>query len=267
MESICFACTQTVNQTDEIVCKGFCRSTFHLECAHQSSEMRNSVAACSQLYWMCEACAKMMENANFRQAISSTNSVMEMMAEQQTKALDEMRKEIALNTTKINAILQRTPSQTTPLAPRSQPPLPSRKRPRLVIEEPLHHDNTTVGTKEISADESIPLAASRTEEKFWLYLSGFDPQATSQQIENLVKSNLKTDETVDVAKLVPKGRSLDELSFVSFKVGMNQGLKDVALSASSWQKGITFRPFDFSHTASTRQTFRFQPTPRETRQQ
>lgn len=244
------------------MCNGFCKSSFHLKCAHQSIEIRNTIAACAQIFWMCKACTKMMSNANFRQAISSTNNVMESMAQEQTKALDELRKEIALNTTKINTILERAPLQTTP-----QISVPSRKRPRIFLDEPPRHDNVSAGTKEIAPDESIPLAAAQMEEKFWLYLSGFDPQATVQQIEKLVKSNLKTDGTVDVVKLVPKGRTLDELTFVSFKVGLELQLKDTALSGSSWQKGITFRQFDFSHSTSTRKTFRFQPTPSESRSQ
>lgn len=192
---------------------------------------------------------------------------MELMAEEQTKALDDLRKEIALNTAKINTILQQPPPQTTPHIPRSQFSVSSRKRPRLLIDEPSQHDNASVGTKEIAPDESVPLAAAQREDKFWLYLSGFDPQATTQQIEKLVKGNLITDGAVDVVKLVPKGRTLDELTFVSFKVGLDKQLKDAALSGSTWQKGIIFRQFDSSHSTSTRKTFRFQPTPSEIRSQ
>lgn len=187
--------------------------------------------------------------------------VLELVNDKQTKVLDELRKEIALNTTKINTILQRTPLQT-PRIPRPQLPVSSRKRPRLLIDEASNNENVSVGTRDIGPNESIPLAASQREDKFWLYLSGFDPHATAQQIESLVKGNLNiTDGVVDVAKLVPKGRTLDELTFVSFKVGLDPQLKEVALTGSSWQKGIVFRQFDFSHSTTARTTFRFQSTP------
>lgn len=262
MEIMCFSCTHPVEKADEIMCNGFCKSSFHLKCVHQSAEIRNTVAECSQLFLMCRACTKMMSNANFRQAISSTNNVIASMANEHTKELAELRKEIALNTAKINTILQRTPLPATPHTPRSQFAVPSRKRPRLHVDEPSDHDKASVGTKEIAPDESVPLAAKRKEDKFWLYLSGFDPQATESQIAKLVKTNLKDDRSVDVAKLVPKGRTLVELTFVSFKVGLDPELKETALAASSWQKGITFREFDFRHTS--RQTFRIEPSPGET---
>lgn len=244
------------------MCNGFCNSSFHLKCVHQSLEIRDTITTCSQLFWMCKACTKMMSNANFRRAITSTNDAMEYMVENQNKMLSELRKEIALNTNKINTILQRTPMHTTPHITRSHPVVSSRKRPRLHIDEP-QHTSVSFGTKEITADEPIPLAPEQREDKFWLYLSGFDPQASIQQITKLVKSNLNinADAAVDVIKLVPKGRTLEELTFVSFKVGMESQLRDVALSGSNWQKGIIFRQFDFSHTSSSRTNFRFESSP------
>ena len=80
-----------------------------------------------------------------------------------------------------------------------------------------------------------------------------------QQIEKLVKNNLKTDKPVEVVKLVPKGKTLEELTFVSFKADVDMALKDLALSKSSWQKGIIFRSFDFHHTSNSRTFFRFLP--------
>lgn len=264
MESICFACTHAVEKADEILCNGFCKSSFHLKCVHQSAEIRNTIVECSQLFWMCRACTKMMSNANFRQAIASTNNVIESMANEHVMELAELRKEIALNTAKINTFLQRTPLQATFDTPRSQLSVPSRKRPRLLVDEPSGHNDASIGTKEIASGESIPLAAVRKEDKFWLYLSGFDPQATELQIVKLVKSNLKTDKTVDVVKLVPKGRTLEQLTFISFKIGVDLELKETALAASSWQRGITFREFDFRRTVPTRRIFRIEPTPAET---
>ncbi|XP_053698959.1 uncharacterized protein LOC128745922 [Sabethes cyaneus] len=260
MESICWGCAGNLVEANEIVCNGFCKSAFHLKCARITAETRDAIAGSSQLFWMCHACTKMMSNARFRQAISSTNNAMQAMVEDQNKVLDELRNEITLNTTKINTILQRTPMPTTPRIPITTN---SRKRPRLIIpDEPSQQrDNATEGTRDIQPDDAIPLAAAKKEKLFWLYLSGFDPQATVNQIEKLVRNNLNTEKTVDVVKLVPKGKTLEELTFVSFKAGVEMDLKDLALSRSTWQKGIIFRPFDFQHTASTRTFFRFPSTP------
>ena len=261
MASVCCACVCGLEKEDEIICSGFCKSSFHLKCAHLSAETRDLVASNSQLFWMCRACTKMMANACFRQVISSTNNAMQSMVEEQNKVLVELRNEIAQNTTKINTILQRTPFPSTPRIPRSQLTTNMRKRPRLIIpDEPAQRDNVFEGTRDVEPDDSIPLAAAQNNKQFWLYLSGFDPQATVAQIEKLIRSNLKTDKPVNVVKLVPKGKTLEELTFVSFKAGVEMQLKELALSKSTWQRGIIFRPFDFQHT-NARTSFRFLSTP------
>ena len=215
MAAVCCACAHDLAKSDEIICSGFCKSSFHLKCARLTAELRDVVANCSQLFWMCRACTKMMANACFRQAISSTNNAMQTIVDDQNKALDELRKEIALNTTKINTILQRTPLPATPRVPRTQQTTNLRKRPRLIIpDEPSQQENILEGTKDCVPDDAIPLAAARKDNLFWLYLSGFDPHATVEQIQKLARNNLNTDRDVDVVKLVPKGRTIEDLTFV-----------------------------------------------------
>lgn len=201
-----------------------------------------------------------MENATFCQAISSTNSAIEASNEEHNNILTELRQEVKQNTIKINSILNHlpTPSPARIVTPRNTKFDKSRKRPRVDDEPRTETFAGTAGTKEADPSVIVPLAARQEKiELFWLYLSGFDPQATEDNIRDLVKSNLGSNETVDVRKLVPKGKSLDELTFVSFKVGIAPVLKEAALSAATWQRGITFREFDF-HIRNDRNVFQFQ---------
>ncbi|XP_058817165.1 uncharacterized protein LOC131680471 [Topomyia yanbarensis] len=253
--SVCFACTCELDKEDEIVCSGFCTSSFYLKCVKQSTVIRDSIAKSSNLFWMCNACSKMMQNATFRQTISSTNNAMDAISVEHNKALLELRNEMEQNSAKINKILQHIPAVLNEKIGRKGSSSSSRKRPRLDGDCDQSSPNANEGTKDIDSNVKIPLAVKKSgEELFWLYLSGFDPKATEEDIRNLVQQNLNTSETVDVRKLVPKGKNLEELSFVSFKVGVGLQLKTVSLLKSSWQKGIIFREFDFH----TRSTFRFQ---------
>lgn len=252
--SVCCSCTLELNKADEIVCKGFCRSAYHINCVNIPDNIRDSVKTYAQLFWMCVACTKMMENATFCQAIASTNSAIDAGNDGHNKVLTELRNEIKQNTIKINSILNHlpTPSPARFATPRKiNLPDNSRKRPRVDVEP---RTESSSGTKDEDSSVIVPLATRQEKvELFWLYLSGFDPKATEDNIRELVKSNLDNGGTVDVRKLVPKGKNLDELTFVSFKVGINPELKDTALLPATWQKGITFREFDFH----TRDTFQF----------
>ncbi|XP_055590860.1 uncharacterized protein LOC129742947 [Uranotaenia lowii] len=246
---ICCACNLSLAKEDEIVCKGFCRSSFHLKCVNLNSATRDLIAQSHQLFWMCPSCTQMMDNATFRQAIASTNAVIQTMCEEQNKNLLGLQKAVDINTARINEILTRhtakpagknenTPHSITPhrsMTPLSKkrkvPPTENRfaKLPRLQL----------IGSKTVDPDLPVTIAAqsrnSTTENKFWLYLSGFDPNSTQEQVAELVKRNLQA-ETADVTKLVPKGKNLVELSFVSFKVGLDMQFRNAALVSSSWQK-------------------------------
>lgn len=253
--SVCCSCTRDLEKEEEIVCKGFCKMPFHLKCVNQSAATRDAVVNCAQLFWMCQACTKMMANATFRQAIQSTNNAMEAINSEHSKALIELRQEMEQNTAKINTILHNMPNVLQERVGRKGSTSNNRKRPRIDEDVIQPESNQTEGTKDIDPSVMIPLAERKTNEsKFWVYLTGFSSNATEDDIRGLVQRNLNTSETVDVRKLVPKGKNLEELSFVSFKVGVGLQLKDSALLTSTWQKGIIFREFDFH----PRSTFQFQ---------
>ena len=231
----CHSCTLELQEVDKIVCNGFCRSTFHFKCVKITTAAWETVSSSANMFWMCNACTKMMANASFRNAISSTNAATKLVSDEHTKILCELKKEIEQNTAKINAILHQPRfSEITPIRTMdTNEGQGSRKRRRLLdgvdVSGPISRE-----TKEMAPTVSIPLAPNRkTSDLFWLYLSGFAPEATIEQVADLVKQNLSTDETVDVTKLVPKGKNLDELTFVSFKVGVGPQHKDAALSAET----------------------------------
>lgn len=270
VNNICFSCAGELQDVDAIVCNGFCKSSFHLKCVNQSIATRDIIRNSSQIFWMCKGCTRMMSIVNFRHTIASTNTVLQLINEKHNEEMQELRKEIKQNTDKINSLSQQNhtfDAQSQNTENQIDAPLTTRKRRRLQEGEDYVTNNDTPavnnneGTKEIDTDIAVPLAVPLREKKFVLYLSGFAPQATVNEISELVKKNLNTNDTVDVAKLVPKGKNLCELSFVSFKVGIGLHLKECALQSSSWQKGIVFREFldtrqSSAKTTSTKYNFR-----------
>lgn len=84
-------------------------------------------------------------------------------------------------------------------------------------------------------------------QKFWLYLSRISPSVTVEQVAALAKQRLGTND-VEVTKLVAKGRDVSMLSYISFKIGIDVGLKTKALCSSTWPRGIYFREFTDNRT-------------------
>ncbi|XP_058456541.1 uncharacterized protein LOC131433937 [Malaya genurostris] len=146
-----------------------------------------------------------MANATFRQTISSTNNAITVISEEYNKALLELRQEMELNSEKINKILQHIPAAFQKSSREDGTSKNSRKCPRTDDDVDQTTFDVTEGTKDVDANIVIPLATRKsTENMFWLYLSGFNPKATDENIRELVQRNLNTDATVEVHKLVPK---------------------------------------------------------------
>lgn len=80
---------------------------------------------------------------------------------------------------------------------------------------------------------------------FALFLTNIECHTTEDDISRLVCESLDIAnmKNVKVRKLVPKGKTNDELVFVSFKVGLEAELKTIALKPSTWPRGIKYREF------------------------
>ena len=52
---------------------------------------------------------------------------------------------------------------------------------------------------------------------------------------------LCTTDPVDVVRLVPKGKDVTGMTFISFKIGLDPCMKDSALDLAAWPDGLQFR--------------------------
>ena len=100
------------------------------------------------------------------------------------------------------------------------------------------------GTNSIDlSDLSVPSVAPPVADKFWLYLSGLNPLVTDGDVQKIVSRCLGLPGPVDLVRLVPKGKDVNGMSFVSFKIGLDPNTKAKALDPSSWPVGLLFREF------------------------
>lgn len=77
------------------------------------------------------------------------------------------------------------------------------------------------------------------------YVTPFAPDQTEEDVKQYVCDISNADlSQVQVTKLVPRGKRLEELSFVSFKVSVDKTYSNVVSDAFYWPEGITVRAFD-----------------------
>ena len=129
------------------------------------------------------------------------------------------------------------PTPKTPVWPKQ-----SIKRRRL-YDKPNAIALPSCGTSDIDlSDLSVPSIVNNAN-KFWLYLSKLNPLVTDGDVQKIVSRCLNAPESVEVIRLVPKGKNIDSLTFVSYKIGLDPDIKTKALDSSSWPTGLLFREF------------------------
>lgn len=235
----------------EVVCGGFCKSTFHYKCAMISEVLYKEVAGNSATFWMCKACREIMGNARFKNTLVSMNAatkevsdvyqklVNDLKTEVKSSLIAELRQEIQGGFNKLSPMIQSPGPNRFQFINR---PTPKRTRERDEFVFPVSEQPSKVfrGTNQSTSTPMGPIDTS--ENKFWIYLTKISPEATENDIVNLAKNCLQTEDVVAKA-LVPRGRPISTLTFLSFKVGVSQAVKSRAMDPSTWPSEIQFREF------------------------
>lgn len=216
-------------------------------CVKADYDLREVLASHERnIFWMCDACADLFSRDHFRQLtagcnINETADAVSMKSIKDDiaglkQAFGELSAKVDCN--------PRTPTTSNPwrtVGRNERPILNTPKRPRLEnksITNPIQR-----GTKTAS---EIVKTIPPPEDLLWIYLSAFDPSTGDDDIASLTRECLGLDVNVDpkVVKLVPKDRDLATLSYVTFKVGVNKDLRDIALASDTWPQNVNFREFE-----------------------
>lgn len=80
----------------------------------------------------------------------------------------------------------------------------------------------------------------------FFHLSRFNPTQTEEEVKSWIseKLNLTDDDNIKCWRLIPKGRELSTLAFISFKIGVSKELEEKIMDPSIWPTNITVRPFE-----------------------
>lgn len=259
MSAVCEKCANSI-EGDSIKCGGFCSSSVCLRCSGIPKDVCATIKANTHLVWLCIACKNLMAKARFSNALVSSNKANEsvidaMKTEIRDSILVDIKNEIRSN---FKTLMESTPRPT---------PRPTHYTPgdalRIKRRRMNNGDDATTSNRPAksfcgigtSAEVSSLVATQSAEhdpEKFWLYLSGILPEVPETQVTELAQSQLKTND-LKVVKLVPRGKDVSSLTFVSYKIGMSPEFKSAALSTETWPRGIRFR--EFEDTGAKKQFF------------
>lgn len=253
----CKECKLEVNDIEPVRC-GFCDAFFHIsqQCCGFNHRANRDILSQGKAMFICNDCRSELNGRSIKRylqdqldsqnsthadgdASDNLTSQVQLLAD----AVGKLSKKVdvlsmgQMSGSKTNLLL--TPTF------RKWPKL-GVKRPRMETEQyestALNSDRGTrnIDLGDLSIDTIIPVP---TPPKFWLYLSGFQPLISTDDVQKIVTRCMDLSSPCDVVRLVPKGKDVSNMSFVSFKIGFDPSVKEQALQASTWLNGLTFREF------------------------
>lgn len=248
---VCTSCSDEIKADHiKITCQGFCKAAFHGNCSGLSVHAIDEAAKHSQLFYLCNPCTKLMSDLHLRSTIRSAyeagqekvlsahNEIVENLKQE---IMTELKKEIRYSFATLANSSSRTPISSKRIASNAIPSrrLFSKSQTHVFQKQPMD-----CGTAEsISPSLGIGVVSMpASQPKFWLYLSRISREVTTEQVCEMAKKRLGS-EDITTIRLVATGRDINTLSFISFKIGIDCNLKAKALCSSTWPKGILFREF------------------------
>lgn len=222
--------------------------------------------------FICSSCRSMLNGRSIRAYVAELNvsqttdsNSLALQLQQITSSVEALTKKVDSisaapyqnNRPPISPLISVSHENKTPVWPRL-----GAKRRRDEYERTIR-PAASKGTKAMNFEDlSVPFITPATPTPvFSLYLSGFQPMITDTDVEKIISRCLDSNEPMNIIRLVPKGKDVSNMTFVSFKVGLNPALKPKALNAENWPDGVLFREFVDQPKNGTRRVF---PTARET---
>lgn len=247
-ENNCTKCNQAITGTDFVLCRGYCGCMSHMQCSGRTGVTRALMNYFTthrkNLYWMCDNCAELFENSHLRSITKIADEKSPLMS--LTEAISNLQTEIKqLSSKPVPPVLPPVPSAQSPALRRwpTIDPVRPAKRPR-GLDLPQKAAECQSGSKQTGENVVSVPTCEIPADKFWLYLSRIRPNVSNEQILAMVRANIEMDTDPEVVKLVAKGVDTSNMTFISFKVGLDPALKAVALDPSTWPEGIMFREFE-----------------------
>lgn len=244
---LCAECKLEVNDLEPVIC-GFCEALFHIrpQCCGFNQRSCKDVFSQGKVLFICSVCRNELNGRSVRDYIKDMQNL--HTAPARPDSLDDQVQQLTAVVETLSHKLDNfvcgaiRPPPSEPITPQ-WPRLSVKRRRREFDQNPLPANDR--GTKSIDlSDLSVPfIVPAASPPNFWLYLSAFQPLITVDGVQKIVSRCLEIISPADFIRLVPKGKDVTNMEFISFKIGLDIALKERALNAKNWPTGIRFREF------------------------
>lgn len=220
-----------------VICQGFCTDAYHASCARLTEDVIAAFRHNCCIWWMCTSCGILMrqirDNKEYKGKRSKieNDDVVPVLVDRRSELLE---KDISILKEQMSSLQQ---SIADFERSRSVVSIDSVSGDRPLAQSSPEHLSSSrflLGSKTFSSMGSSP---SASHEKCWSFFTKIKHTVNEDQIRNMVSRSIGASNAI-VKKLVSRWRDISTMPFISFKVGIDVGLKDMAM-----RSGICFREF------------------------
>lgn len=235
----CKVCSEVVicSASDTVQCSGACNANFHVRCAGLSVFSKAAVKMLNEspnLSWFCCDC-------------------MSFKVKDVARSLAEIKQSM-------NKVIETVESTKVAVASCGPPYSPAISGPSFncagtvssLKRRRVGHGSVEQSIARSPAPLQLQITGSRTddaikikavESRKLIVVSQLHPTTTAGEMSEYLNAHLKVENTIRANLLLPRGRSLEELDYVSVKLSVPESLYDLLMAPEVWPKGVTVREF------------------------
>lgn len=253
-DCLCFWCNKPVAESDDVVECYFCTHKFHaVICGGVSKEVCDTMKNVINIKFFCDKCldsnltplmGKKIDKltATVEEAVKKVNCYDELV-----KKIDSLTNEVAFIKNGVNPV-NCSNIVSTPLkrlrngSLKGQGTSSSFERDEndgSHLNKKKREEISIQGTSDTVLDPTIKVV----EESDWFHVSRFDPDVKTEDMKQWFSAIL-ANTNIACIKLLPRNRSKEDLTFISFKLGVPKSLAATVMSPVIWPKNVIVKPFE-----------------------
>lgn len=248
---VCNHCAEDIEVVDSahtVTCF-VCEKSFHgFLCINLTKPQLKMIKDVKGLLWSCEHCSI----TTFPKYVcSKLNDI--ALSESTVKSHEVLLSRIELLTSEVSKLKKNFDSfsdsddQIGVKRFRTGRPLTPRSNSSRFEWPPKVSTSTVASSSAINSTNSETTTLKVIEAPTYYHVSRFSTETSEDELQSWIseKLNVTADhQPVKCTKLVPRGRELSSLEFVSFKVSIPKIFEEKVMDASIWPTNITVRPFE-----------------------